>query len=193
LTAQPGTWTGTQPIGYAYQWQKCSTTCSAIAGATSRTLLLARSTVGEHLRILVTATNAAGSVQRASAQVGPVAAAGGTRALLMSLIVPAGRTISGASLLRHGGYTRIVAVPARARLTITWSAGPRTGGHSRTVLVARVVTRLRGGKSRVAIRLTSAGRRTLRNKGRIMLDASGRLQVAGQQTAVARRTFTVHR
>ena len=33
LTADPGTWTGTQPIKYAFEWQRCTATgasCAAI-------------------------------------------------------------------------------------------------------------------------------------------------------------------
>jgi len=59
LTAQPGTWTGTAPIRYAYQWQRCTTACAAIgtAGATYRP---GAADIGARLRVQVTATDAAG-------------------------------------------------------------------------------------------------------------------------------------
>lgn len=42
LTASTGTWTGTAPLSYSYQWQSCTgSTCSAfanVAGDTSSTL-----------------------------------------------------------------------------------------------------------------------------------------------------------
>jgi Invasin, domain 3 len=190
LTVQPGTWSGTQPLTFTYQWQRCSATCTAIAGATRSSLALSQSAVGEHLRVLVTATNAAGSVQRASAEVGPVAAPVKPRTLLMSLIVPAGRAISGSSLLQHSGYTRVVATPGTGRLSITWYAG---GGHTPRLVVARAVTRLRGGQSKIAIRLTAVGRRVLSGSRQVTLLASGKLVLTGQATADASRTFVVHR
>ena len=39
LTAEEGTWTGTDPITYAYQWQRCDgngLNCANLAGATGR-------------------------------------------------------------------------------------------------------------------------------------------------------------
>ena len=70
LTAATGTWSGTQPIGYAFQWQHCDTTgaaCTDIAGATSSTLTLGSTDIGFTVRAVVTATNTVGS-QSASSQ-----------------------------------------------------------------------------------------------------------------------------
>ena len=64
LTADPGRWTGTQPITFAYSWRRCSRTggsCSAISGATGQTYRVTRADVGTTLRVRVTATNRAGS------------------------------------------------------------------------------------------------------------------------------------
>jgi hypothetical protein len=35
LTASPGTWSGATPISYAYQWQRCGTSCVGSGGATT--------------------------------------------------------------------------------------------------------------------------------------------------------------
>jgi hypothetical protein len=72
LTAKEGSWTGTAPITYSYQWQLCnaageSSSCKDIVGATSSTLTLVASDVGLTLRTIVTATNAAGSTKASSA------------------------------------------------------------------------------------------------------------------------------
>ncbi len=64
LTATTGTWTGTAPITYAYQWKDCTTTvasCVAIPGATSTTYTPTESDVGYSLNFVVTATNAVGT------------------------------------------------------------------------------------------------------------------------------------
>ena len=75
LTSQPGTWTGTQPITFAYQWLRCDkdgNSCSAIIGATSQTYRLSSADVNTTLRIRVTATNKDGSATVISAHTGVV-------------------------------------------------------------------------------------------------------------------------
>ena len=70
LSAAAGSWTGTGPINYSYQWQQCNSkgeTCKELAGATGATLGLISSLVGSTLRVIVTATNGAGSTQATSA------------------------------------------------------------------------------------------------------------------------------
>lgn len=66
LTTTDGTWTGTTPITYTYQWQRNG---SPILGATSSTYLLVYADVGTNVRCVVTATNAIGSASANSNQV----------------------------------------------------------------------------------------------------------------------------
>jgi hypothetical protein len=69
LTAATGTWTGSAPITYGYQWQLCNLlgeACNNIGGATSSTFLLSVLDLGLPVRVVVTATNAAGSVPKPS-------------------------------------------------------------------------------------------------------------------------------
>src|SRR5437764_11838668 len=76
LTAQPGTWDGTQPITYAYQWQSCDkngANCADIGGATSQTYRIAPSDADKTIRVRVTAKNSVGSATATSAQTGLVA------------------------------------------------------------------------------------------------------------------------
>ena len=75
LTASSGTWDGTTPLSYAYQWQRCASTCSAIGGATSATYQATPDDVGSRLAVTVTASNTAGNASATSAQTAIVAAA----------------------------------------------------------------------------------------------------------------------
>jgi hypothetical protein len=66
LTANPGNWSGTQPISFAYQWGRCNKSgggCSSISGATGRTYKLQSADAGNTIRVRVTASNSAGSTQ----------------------------------------------------------------------------------------------------------------------------------
>jgi thermitase len=75
LTGAPGSWTGTAPITYTYQWNRCSTTCSAISDATSNGYTVASADVGATLTLTVTASNTAGTSSATSAATATVAAA----------------------------------------------------------------------------------------------------------------------
>jgi hypothetical protein len=69
-TADPGTWSGTQPISFTYQWRSCNRNgagCSSISGATAKTFVARQSDVGRTLRVRVTARNAIGDEAETSA------------------------------------------------------------------------------------------------------------------------------
>jgi hypothetical protein len=73
LTATTGTWTGT-PTAFAFQWRRCNATtgaCADVAGAISSTYTLTAADSGSVLRVLVVATNAAGSGGALSAPSAP--------------------------------------------------------------------------------------------------------------------------
>jgi hypothetical protein len=77
LTASQGTWNGTTPITYAYQWQRCDkngASCNAITGATSASYTLTSSDQDTTLRVRVTASNSAGSSSATSVPSAVVAA-----------------------------------------------------------------------------------------------------------------------
>jgi len=60
LTASTGTWTGSTPITYSYQWVSCDgsgANCSPISGATGSNYTLSSSDVGHELKATVTASN----------------------------------------------------------------------------------------------------------------------------------------
>lgn len=77
LTASLGDWSGTTP-SYSVQWRRCNSsgaTCSDIAGATGQAYTVGTTDVGSTLRVVVVATNAAGTASATSAQTAPATAA----------------------------------------------------------------------------------------------------------------------
>jgi len=77
LTASTGTWNGTTPITYTYQWRRCDKNggdCADVSGATSKTYTLGSSDVGHTMRVHVTAKNDDGSASDTSAPTAVVSA-----------------------------------------------------------------------------------------------------------------------
>ena len=74
LTSSTGSWTGTAPLTFTYQWVRCGADggrpdggdCAIVSGATSRRHRLGRADVGFRMRVRVTATNAEGAQTVAS-------------------------------------------------------------------------------------------------------------------------------
>jgi hypothetical protein len=69
LNATPGSWTGTAPIAFAYQWVRCppsggksdGSDCASISGATTAAYVVGAGDAGKRLRVRVTGSNAEGS------------------------------------------------------------------------------------------------------------------------------------
>jgi glucose/arabinose dehydrogenase len=64
LTASNGTWTGSDPLEFTYQWLRCDASgdpCDPILTAVDSTYVLSPDDFGSSLRVAVTATNGAGS------------------------------------------------------------------------------------------------------------------------------------
>ena len=77
LTADPGTWSGTQPITFTYEWRRCDSnggSCAKIVGATKKTYVLTSVDVGNTLRVRVRADNSAGARAVVSAATAVVSA-----------------------------------------------------------------------------------------------------------------------
>jgi hypothetical protein len=80
LTANPGTWSGSSPITFQYQWLVCDgngNACHNVSGATAQTYQAKSSDAGNTLRVHVIASNGDGS---SSATSNPTAKVGGTAA-----------------------------------------------------------------------------------------------------------------
>jgi hypothetical protein len=87
LTATTGSWTGTTPIAYVYQWQSCDSTgnCNPISGATTMTYAPTATDVGSTLKVTVTASNMAGTAAASSAPTAVVQPASGPPPGLVAL------------------------------------------------------------------------------------------------------------
>jgi hypothetical protein len=67
LSVSDGTWKGTPPLSFSYQWEACgSSGCSIIPGATASTYRVISSQIGERLRVLLSTGNAGGSASTTS-------------------------------------------------------------------------------------------------------------------------------
>src|SRR5262245_3454383 len=73
LTADRGTWSGTQPISYAFQWMRCDSngnSCARIVGATAtantNTYKLTSTDVNNTVRVRVRASNSGGAATATS-------------------------------------------------------------------------------------------------------------------------------
>jgi Tol biopolymer transport system component len=81
LRTSTGTWTGSTPITFTYQWRRCNASgaaCVAIGGATSSAYVVTAGDVGSTLLVSVTGTNAVGSATENSEATDVVVAGGGT-------------------------------------------------------------------------------------------------------------------
>jgi hypothetical protein len=138
LTADPGTWSGSQPITFAYQWRRCDTNganCSNIIGATSKTYTLVSTDVGNKLRVRVRASNDAGSRTAVSLATAVIAAQPPR-----SLSLHAGR-----SIVVYGGAVRLFGSVANGQPGETVTISERqlpsfSGVDVRTVATVQTTT-----------------------------------------------------
>ncbi len=134
LTAQPGSWTGRQPITFSYSWLRCNTAggeCATIAGAASRTYRLTSTDVNHRMRFNVTAKNVIASATIVSGE-----------SPIVAVPLPAG-----AVRLPSGGISiPATSVPGDQRLVVSrvsFSPNPVTS-RQRPITVRIRVTDTRG-------------------------------------------------
>ena len=80
LRATQGTWTGTQPIQFTFQWLRCNTSgenCVTLTGFTDDAYTVREGDIDKTLRVRVTARNNDGTANRLSAPTAVVKAAAG--------------------------------------------------------------------------------------------------------------------
>jgi hypothetical protein len=136
LTADAGTWTGTQPLVFTYQWRRCDANgdnCSNIIGAIKKTYTVTSVDVGNRLRVRVRATNSAGT-STATSLATAVVIAKAPKSLALD---------ASASLAVYGGSVTLTGSVANGQagesVTITEHRVPAVGGLE-TQTVATVQT-----------------------------------------------------
>lgn len=108
VTVSNGTWTGTQPITYSYQWQRCnpkSGRCTNVQQPTGQSYQIVAADVGFTLRAVVTASNSAGR-SSARSNLTSVVAARGQPPVALTLPAIAGTPTIGQTLIASSGTWR---------------------------------------------------------------------------------------
>ena len=129
LRASRGSWTGTAPLRYTYQWQLCTPTCHAIAGAATSRLKLTGMDEGHLVRVVVSASNAAKLVDATSAQSPMIAPSHAElRSTLLAQLESFDSTRLASTLLARGWYGRKVTALENGsiRVLVRAATGPRT-------------------------------------------------------------------
>jgi len=140
LTANPGTWNGSSPMSFQYQWQVCGNNgqnCHAISGATDKTYVVKAGDEGNTLRVHVIASNSDGS-NSANSDATPVikAAAAATTTTTTTQAQPQAngcpKTTAGSASVAAAD----VAAPARLQIT-GFSSTTGTVTRSTTTLTVK--------------------------------------------------------
>jgi hypothetical protein len=125
LTALTGTWTGSGPMKYAFQWYRCDASgarCNAVHGATSATYTLVPRDVAKTIGLTVRATDSGGTATAYASLVGPIAR---PTPLLVATVQPlvAGFAVQGKAVQASTG----VWSPTPAKITYEWLRCNRNG------------------------------------------------------------------
>jgi hypothetical protein len=196
LSGSNGTWSGSAPLLYLYQWQRCTPTCANIATGTASTYRLTAADTGAEVRIVVTALDSAGYASADSTEKGPIKPSiGQVRAALSHVLTPRGSRARIATILRNRGYTFTFTAPSAGLLTIVWyqmSAAGHVARASRAISVASGSKRFRSARQLgITVRLTNAGRRLMKHARRLRLTVIASFAPAGEQKISVRGRFTL--
>jgi hypothetical protein len=151
LTVDKGTWSGTEPITYTYEWQRCDSnggSCSKISGSTTATTYtLKNPDVANTLRVAVTATNADGTKTATSVPTAVVKAAATTTTTTTTTTTSASNGCA-----TNGGTVAIAGITAPAHLSIDqFQVNPSRITYSTRSLTARFHVSACGGSVQGAL------------------------------------------
>jgi len=132
LTADPGTWNGSSPISFQYQWLICGAkgeACSNIGGATGKTFTVRSGDEGNTIRVKVIASNRDGSANIQSDATKAVAASGTTTTTTGTTTTTPTPPPTGCPPGKGNVSVKDMSLPARL-LIDSFSSRPSTLGRS---------------------------------------------------------------
>jgi hypothetical protein len=134
LTGHTGSWTGTAPIAFKYQWMRCSSTGTSCANideaAQSKRYVLTSDDLGHRLRALVTATSSAGTNSRDSGATAVIRAAPANAPVATTRPSITGSAIQGNTLTASNGTWNGA---AQITFTYEWQRCDSTGAGCRSI------------------------------------------------------------
>jgi hypothetical protein len=99
LRAEQGSWAGSTPMTFAYQWERCTEgVCEQIAGATGASYIPSSADEGSSTRVRVSASNAAGSATAVSLETAIVVPPSQPPTVTITSAPPASTTATSAAL-----------------------------------------------------------------------------------------------
>jgi hypothetical protein len=125
LTANPGTWNGSTPITFQYQWRICDgngAACHDISGATTQSYLLKRDDAGNTVRVNVIASNSDGSANATSAPSARIAVPAGPTNTVPPAI-SGSATVNGTLTASNGTWTGATPITFTYQWTICGEDG----------------------------------------------------------------------
>ncbi len=192
LTATPGSWVGSAPMTYAYQWQRCSPSCVDVAGATGSSYTLTSADLGNMIQVIVVASNSAGNANATSSRIGPITAFADAsvplfeRALARAITPPSRTTIKW--ILRGRGYEASVSALPAGKLTLTWAMRDR----GKLVALASGSGAVgQSGAATIRIVLSRGARARLRGARRAQVRAVASLAPTGGAVMEVAASFTL--
>jgi streptogramin lyase len=192
LTATNGAWTN-NPTGFSYQWQRCDPGCADITGATGDSYTLAVDEVGASVRVVVTASNAAGSARADSGDFGPVGPSLERVKAAISKVLGASRHATITKLLKGDGYSVDFGAPSAGTLMISWHVVAKGVRKPRRVVLANARRRFpKAGTKKLTIRVSRIGKRLLKRSHKLRVTAEVTFIPVGEAAVTIRKRFTLN-
>jgi len=160
LTVSSGTWSGTPPLRFSFEWRRCKRDgehCSTVTRGSRQTYTLVQADVGSTIRVRVTASNAAGSGSALSDHT-PVVV-GASAPVNTSPPVISGTAREGSVLtVSPGAWRGTAPISFRYQWLRCDTGGGRCGSISGATVSSRTLTSADVGRTlRVSVTATNSG------------------------------------